>query len=183
MFAGLFQGASAPVNIPGSSLGNFSPSSNRSNLFSVGDPFSHIGSGSAPKINNSFGPGDGLFFQSHLISPGLGDPLSISPEVKLREDLANNGSLFDNGLSHSNKAFSMSPCLNAAGLTEISRLKDELASKNAQLINYEEQMMQSNKAYEAWKMEIDESNRKVSMRLTFFSLVFCRRFLLFKDVL
>ncbi|XP_055699769.1 putative E3 ubiquitin-protein ligase UNKL isoform X4 [Phlebotomus papatasi] len=161
--SGLFQGASAPVNIPGSSLGNFSPSSNRSNLFSVGDPFSHIGSGSAPKINNSFGPGDGIFFQSHLISPGLGDPLSISPEVKLREDLANNGSLFDNGLSHSNKAFSMSPCLNAAGLTEISRLKDELASKNAQLINYEEQMMQSNKAYEAWKMEIDESNRKTAI--------------------
>lgn len=50
-------------------------------MFSVTDPFSHMNSGgSAPKINNSFTHSDNLFFQQHLISPGLGDTLSISPE-------------------------------------------------------------------------------------------------------
>lgn len=77
---GLLQGASAPVNIPTSSLGNFSPT-NHSTLFPVSDAFSHI-SGSAPKLNSSFGPSDGLFFQSHMISPGLGDALSISPDLR-----------------------------------------------------------------------------------------------------
>lgn len=76
---GLLQGTSAPVNIPGSSLNNFSPN-NHSNLFNVTDPFAL--SGSAPKINNSFGPGDNLFFQQHLISPGLGDTLSMSPDLR-----------------------------------------------------------------------------------------------------
>lgn len=80
-FAGLLQGTSAPVNIPGSSLSNFSPS-NHSNMFSVTDPFSHMNSGSAPKITNSFPHSDNLFFQQHLISPGLGDTLSISPELR-----------------------------------------------------------------------------------------------------
>uniref|UniRef100_A0A182JK18 Uncharacterized protein n=1 Tax=Anopheles atroparvus TaxID=41427 RepID=A0A182JK18_ANOAO len=72
--SGILQGTSAPVNIPGSSLGhNFSPSSH-SNLFSLNDPFGnhHIGSGSAPKLSsNSYGHNhnDNLFFQSHIISP------------------------------------------------------------------------------------------------------------------
>lgn len=77
---GLLQGTSAPVNIPGSSLNNFSPN-NHSNLFNVTDPFGPL-SGSAPKINNSFGPSDSLFFQPHLISPGLGDTLSMSPDLR-----------------------------------------------------------------------------------------------------
>lgn len=77
---GLLQGTSAPVNIPGSSLNNFSPT-NHTNMFNVTDPFSHL-SGSAPKINNSFGHNDSLFFQSHLISPGLGDSLSMSPDIR-----------------------------------------------------------------------------------------------------
>lgn len=45
------------------------------------DPFSHL-SGSQQKMNNSFGHTENLFFQSHLISPGLGDTLSISPELR-----------------------------------------------------------------------------------------------------
>lgn len=76
---GLLQGASAPVNIPSSSLNNFSPT-NHSNLFNVTDPFSHL-SGSAPKVNNSF-HNDSLFFQPHLISPGLGETLSMSPDLR-----------------------------------------------------------------------------------------------------
>lgn len=77
IFVGLLQGTSAPVNIPDSTLSNFSPS-NHTNMF---DPFSHL-SGSAPKMNNSFSHTDNLFFQPHLISPGLGDALSISPELR-----------------------------------------------------------------------------------------------------
>ncbi|XP_053682851.1 RING finger protein unkempt isoform X2 [Sabethes cyaneus] len=77
--SGLLQGTSAPVNIPGSSLSNnFSPSSH-SNLFGINDAMfgsnatHHIGSSSAPKLANSFGHSgtDSLFFQSHIISPVL----------------------------------------------------------------------------------------------------------------
>lgn len=78
-YLGILQGTSAPVNIPGSSLNSFSP--NHSNIFNVSDPFSHL-SGSAPKINNSFGHNESLFYQSHLISPGLGDTLSMSPDLR-----------------------------------------------------------------------------------------------------
>lgn len=80
MNVGLLQGTSAPVNIPGSSLNNFSPN-NQSNLFNITDPFGPL-SGSAPKINNSFGPSDNLFFQQHLISPSLNDALSMSPDLR-----------------------------------------------------------------------------------------------------
>ncbi|XP_058442921.1 putative E3 ubiquitin-protein ligase UNKL isoform X6 [Malaya genurostris] len=77
--SGLLQGTSAPVNIPGSSLSNnFSPSSH-SNLFGINDSMfgssatHHIGSSSAPKLATSFGHSgtDSLFFQSHIISPVL----------------------------------------------------------------------------------------------------------------
>ncbi|XP_055530900.1 RING finger protein unkempt isoform X2 [Wyeomyia smithii] len=77
--SGLLQGTSAPVNIPGSSLSNnFSPSSH-SNLFGINDAMfgssttHHIGSSSAPKLATSFGHSgtDSLFFQSHIISPVL----------------------------------------------------------------------------------------------------------------
>lgn len=75
--SGLLQGSSAPVNIPTSTLGNFSPT-NHSSLFP--DAFSHI-SGSAPKLNNSYNPSESLFFQSHIMSPGLAE-LSISPDLR-----------------------------------------------------------------------------------------------------
>ncbi|XP_065089107.1 putative E3 ubiquitin-protein ligase UNKL isoform X3 [Ochlerotatus camptorhynchus] len=77
--SGLLQGTSAPVNIPGSSMSNnFSPSSH-SNLFGMNDNMfgnsttHHIGSSSAPKLATSFGHSgtDSLFFQSHIISPVL----------------------------------------------------------------------------------------------------------------
>uniref|UniRef100_U5ER14 Putative ring finger protein unkempt log isoform 1 n=1 Tax=Corethrella appendiculata TaxID=1370023 RepID=U5ER14_9DIPT len=165
--SGLLQGTSAPVNIPGSSLGNFSPT-NHSNLFSGPDPFSHhIGSNSAPKINNSFGHTDSLLFQTHLISPGLGDGLSLSPDLRISElnsinnEMPNNNtnSLFDNHLQQNKHPFSMSPLVNSS-LSEIGRLRDELANKNAQMINWEEQVLQATKACEAWKLEMEESNRK-----------------------
>lgn len=80
-FTGILQGTSAPVNIPGSSLNNFSPS-NHTNMFNVSDPFSHL-SDPTPKINNSFGHNDSsLFFQSHLISPNIGETLSMSPDLR-----------------------------------------------------------------------------------------------------
>lgn len=181
--AGLFQGTSAPVNIPNSSLSNFSPTTNH--LF--GDPFQHaavaaqqqqqqqhhghhmVGSGSAPKMGNgpngnSYGPNDSLFFQSQLMSPNIADPLSsISPDLRMsamehlktiRDELHSNGgeSLFDNGLG-----FSKSPCINA-GLSDMDRLKEELIHKSAQLLQMEEQR---NKVYEKWKLDVEDSSRKV----------------------
>lgn len=176
--AGLFQGGntSAPVNIPSNnSLSNFSPTTNH--LF--GDPFQHAvhgqqqqhmgghGHGSAPKMGN--GPMDSLFFQSQLLSPSMGDPLSsISPDLRMsamentlksfREELHSNGGggsgeggLYDNGLG----GYSKSPCLNPGGMTgELDRLKAEVINKTAQL-----QLMaeQQNK----WKMEADDNSRKV----------------------
>lgn len=50
--------------------------------------------------------------------------------------------------SNSNHPYSMSP---------MGRLRDELANKNAQMINWE--VMQVN-ACEAWKAQMEESNRK-----------------------
>lgn len=189
--AGLFQGTSAPVNIPGSSLGNFSPTTNHlfggvgdpfgppSHPHAHHHGHGHMGSGSAPKMghgngpstmggggSNSFAPSDSLFFQSQLISPNIGDTLSsISPDLRMtandlnsiRDELhSNGGSLFDNGLS-----FTKSPCINPGGMSEVDRLKDELAQKTAQLLHMEEQR---NKVYEKWKLDVDENNRKVSWR-------------------
>jgi hypothetical protein len=191
---GLLQ--SAPVNIPGSSLGNFSPTSHHqhSNLFSVADPFGahtsggHTNSGtSAPKMNNSFSHTDSLFFQSHLISPGMGGNngvgggdggLSLSPDIRISElnslnsDLTNSttNNLFDNHLQQQTKhhPFSISPLVNHTNhhhtiSSEIGRLRDELANKNAQMINWEEQVIQASKVCEAWKSEMEEGNRKVSI--------------------
>ncbi|KXJ84392.1 hypothetical protein RP20_CCG009861 [Aedes albopictus] len=50
----------------------------------------------------------------------------------------------------------MSPLV-ASGM---ERLRDELANKNAQMINWEEQVMQASNACEAWKAQMEESNRK-----------------------
>ncbi|XP_065089108.1 RING finger protein unkempt isoform X4 [Ochlerotatus camptorhynchus] len=52
--------------------------------------------------------------------------------------------------------YSMSPLV-ASGM---ERLRDELANKNAQMINWEEQVMQASNACEAWKAQMEESNRK-----------------------
>lgn len=162
--SGLLQGTSAPVNIPTSSLGNFSPT-NHSSLFPVSDAFM---SGSAPKLNNSFGPSDSLFFQPHIISPGLGDSLSISPDLRfdklndlnLRDDPLSNSTVGNNlfkSSMQSNKTFS--PCINNS-YSEYNRLREEIANKNAQMLNWEDQIMQATKACEAWKLEMEESNRK-----------------------
>ncbi|XP_062536908.1 RING finger protein unkempt isoform X6 [Armigeres subalbatus] len=58
--------------------------------------------------------------------------------------------------SNANHAYSMSPLV-ASGM---ERLRDELANKNAQMINWEEQVMQATNACEAWKAQMEESNRK-----------------------
>lgn len=191
---------SAPVNIPGSSLSNFSPTNHHLFGGGIGDPFGHHhmsggGTGSAPKLNasasnhagaggptnnnSSFGAaGDSLFFQSQLISPNIGDiGSSISPQdirmpadlSAIRDELQNNSSsLFDNGLSsvvakQQQSAF-MSAAHNSGSLTEYGRLKDELANRNAQLLTYEEQLSQTGKAFESWKIELDENKRKVCAR-------------------
>lgn len=81
-------------------------------------------------------------------------------DLSLRDDLSNNtvgSNLFKSSLQ-SNKNFS--PCINNS-YSEISRLRDELANKGAQILNWEEQMIQATKACEAWKLESEESNRKV----------------------
>lgn len=115
--------------------------------------------------SSGYGHNDSLFYQPHLISPGLGDNISsISPDLRMssdlnsiRDELQNHGStsLFDNGLtSHSGKApppFSMSPRI-APNMNEIGRLKDELANKNAQISHYEEM----------WKSDMEDNKRKVN---------------------
>lgn len=71
-------------------------------------------------------------------------------------------SLFDNHLQSSapgNKphgSYSMSPLV-TGGLSEISRLREELQSKNAQLNKFEEQTVN-------WQKEVEERSHKVSWR-------------------
>lgn len=177
--SGLLQRTTAPVNIPSNSLGNFSPTSHTS-LFPGTDPFSHMNN-SAPKINNSFGPSDGLFYQSHIISPGIGDSMSNSDinsrisEInhQLRDELTNTSvgnSLFENSLQNKS-SFSMSPCHQISinnSFNEIGRLREELASKNAQINTWEDQIIRATKACEAWKSELEENTRKVCLLLLSF---------------
>lgn len=74
-------------------------------------------------------------------------------------------SLFDNHLQSSapgNKphgSYSMSPLV-TGGLSEISRLREELQKKNAQLNKFEEQTM-------VWQKEVEERNHKVRYRIPF----------------
>ncbi|XP_055618206.1 putative E3 ubiquitin-protein ligase UNKL isoform X5 [Toxorhynchites rutilus septentrionalis] len=58
--------------------------------------------------------------------------------------------------TNSNHPYSMSPLV----ASDMGRLRDELANKNAQMINWEEQVMQATNACEAWKAQMEESNRK-----------------------
>uniref|UniRef100_A0A336MNH7 CSON003362 protein n=1 Tax=Culicoides sonorensis TaxID=179676 RepID=A0A336MNH7_CULSO len=179
---GLLQGPTAPVNIPGSQLNSFSPSNN---LFGIQDPFANAGSlggGSAPKISNSYGASDNLLFQSHLISPHQFDGLSMSPDLNRISELnainselsgsnplGQNNSLFDNHLQSSapgtgkpHASYSMSPLV-TGGLSEISRLREELQAKNSQLNKFEEQVLQATKTLEVWQKEAEESNRKTQL--------------------
>lgn len=218
-------------------------------MFNVSDPFSHL-SGSAPKINNSFGHSDSLFFQPHIISPGLADTLSMSPDLRfvalhcnfilayvpsvslslffsvtflsiksilsqqiisfirsrihsraranthhihliipiihhphcsttktivnysrlpeinpIREELSSSSrgnSLFENSLH--NKQYSMSPSLlNNTNLSDM-RMRDEFVSQTTKHMSspWEDQILQATKTCEAWKTEMEESNRKVN---------------------
>ncbi|XP_039451601.1 RING finger protein unkempt-like isoform X2 [Culex pipiens pallens] len=56
--------------------------------------------------------------------------------------------------SNSNHPYSMSPLVTS----EMGRLREELANKNAQMMNWE--VMQATNACEAWKAQMEESNRK-----------------------
>ncbi|CAO1425624.1 unnamed protein product [Diamesa serratosioi] len=165
---GMLKGSN-PVNIPGggSSTNNFSPSN--PNLFNMGpggDSFMPMsGAGSAPKINsNSFGHNDNLFLQhQHLISPS---GLSISPDLRINElnndqqhnnnNNSNSNNLFNN--DHNKHSFPLSPMM-GNNYTEISRLREELAGKQA-FAHFDDHR---NKPYDIWKTEIDENNRKVTI--------------------
>lgn len=79
----MLQGTSAPVNIPGSQLSNFSPT-NQSNLLATDSYSQALGHtvGSMSKISNSFSTAENLLFQPHIISPNLGDNFSMSPDIR-----------------------------------------------------------------------------------------------------
>lgn len=80
----------------------------------------------------------------------------------IRDELSSSvgSSLFE--ISLPNKQYSMSPSLlNSSGL-ENSRLREELVNLSAKQIQWEDRVMQASKACEAWKSEVDDSNRKVS---------------------
>lgn len=70
-------------------------------------------------------------------------------------------SLFDNHLQSSapgskpHGTYSMSPLV-TGNLSEVSRLRDELQSKAAQLNKFEDQVM-------VWQKEVDERNHKVTL--------------------
>ncbi|XP_053678311.1 RING finger protein unkempt homolog [Anopheles nili] len=187
---GILQGTSAPVNIPGSSLGhNFSPSSH-SNLFGLHDPFGahHIGSGSAPKLsNNSYGHNhnDNFFFHSNnIISPVLGDGLSASPEIRrmsdlpLSSELSSNTTnlLFGDNQHHQTQQAQQSQqqhLHHQAQQSQQQQLPQQQQSQQQQvqqqapqqqqqqqMMNWEERLMQATTACEAWKAQMEESNRK-----------------------
>lgn len=80
-------------------------------------------------------------------------------DLSLRDDLSNNtvGSNLFNSIASKN---TFSPCINNS-YSEISRLREEIVNKNAQILNWEDRIMQATKACEAWKQETEESNRKV----------------------
>uniref|UniRef100_A0A2C9H883 RING finger protein unkempt n=1 Tax=Anopheles quadriannulatus TaxID=34691 RepID=A0A2C9H883_ANOQN len=195
--SGILQGTSAPVNIPGSSLGhNFSPSSH-SNLFGLHDPFGthHIGSGSAPKLsNNSYGHNhtDNFFFHSNnIISPVLGDGLSASPEIRRMSDLNPLSSeissnttnlLFGDGQHHQGGPQAQTPSQQQQQhhLHHQSQQSQQTPSQQQQqqaqqvpqqqqqqqqqqAINWEERVLQATTACEAWKAQMEESNRKTAI--------------------
>uniref|UniRef100_A0A182RYS7 RING finger protein unkempt n=1 Tax=Anopheles funestus TaxID=62324 RepID=A0A182RYS7_ANOFN len=193
--SGILQGTSAPVNIPGSSLGhNFSPSSH-SNLFGLHDPFGthHIGSGSAPKLsNNSYGQNhtDNFFFHSNnIISPVLGDGLSASPEIRRMSDLnplsselsSNTTNLLfaDNQhhqgpqaqqpqqhhLHHQAQQSQQQQQQQQPPSQQQQQAQKQQASQQQQqqVINWEERVLQATTACEAWKAQMEESNRKTAI--------------------
>lgn len=46
---------------------------------------------------------------------------------------------------------------------DVSRLREEVATKSMQLLNLEEKMVHVSKVCEAWKQELEEANRKVNI--------------------
>lgn len=89
------------------------------------------------------------------------------PEINpIREELSSNSrgnSLFENSLH--NKQYSMSPSiLNNANLSDM-RMRDEFVGQTTKHMSspWEDQILQVTKACEAWKSEVDESNRKVNL--------------------
>lgn len=83
-------------------------------------------------------------------------------------------SLFENSLQNKS-SFSMSPCHQISinnSFNEIGRLREELASKNAQINTWEDQIIRATKACEAWKSELEENTRKVCLSFLFSFLSF-----------
>lgn len=72
---------------------------------------------------------------------------------------SNSNNLFNN--DHNKHSFPLSPMM-GNNYTEISRLRDELAGKQA-YAHFDEQ--RNSKPYDIWKTEIDENNRKVNYSL------------------
>lgn len=87
----------------------------------------------------------------------------LSELNSIRDELSTNN-LFENSLQ--NKQYSMSPSLlNNPSLNDINRLRDDFVSQNSKSLNWEDRIMQASKACEAWKSEVDVSNRKVCVNL------------------
>lgn len=86
------------------------------------------------------------------------------PEMNsLNSDLTNNtnsNNIFDSHLQQNKHSFSISSLVNPS-YSEITRLRDELANKNVQMVNWEEQITQAKNHCDAFKQEIDEQLRKV----------------------
>jgi hypothetical protein len=88
------------------------------------------------------------------------------PEMNsLNSDLTNNtnsNNIFDSHLQQNKHSFSISSLVNPS-YSEITRLRDELANKNVQMVNWEEQITQAKNHCDAYKQEIEEQLRKVCL--------------------
>ncbi|XP_075231656.1 RING finger protein unk isoform X1 [Lycorma delicatula] len=161
-------GSSAPVNIPGSSnnslAGQFSPSAS--------SPLHHLHSGflSASRFSHQE-PLDTGFISSSQLAQQLSNSAS-----KLGNFQGTGGGLYDFSMSPGSRAntlplahsplvnnFSVSPSLAPNTLTEVQRLREELAGNRSKLASWEERISQARGACEAWQREAEDANRKANI--------------------
>ncbi|KAL1116016.1 hypothetical protein AAG570_005511 [Ranatra chinensis] len=155
-------GSSAPVNIPGSThnscLSSFSPTR--------ASPLHHLQSGflSASRFSHQDPLESSLL--NHVGSNHVG-----SSSSKLGS-LTNSG-LYDYGMSPSSRnplansplvgGFPVSPSLSNSTISEVARLREEVAGNRSKLVSCEEQVSQARGACEAWQREAEEANRKATI--------------------
>ncbi|CAH1389841.1 unnamed protein product [Nezara viridula] len=147
-------GSSAPVNIPRSGhtscLGSFSPTR--------ASPLHHLQSGflSASRFSHPDTLEGSLL---NHVGNNVGNSSSKLGSLT-------NSSLYDYGMSPSSRgalaSFSVSP-LGSTSLSEVARLREEVAGNRSKLASCEEKVTQALGVCEAWQREAEEANRKANI--------------------